>query len=416
MAAVVVFLTLIFLFSLVANRAQRSIFTGPMLFTLAGILIYLVATPSDSAALSLPTLTDPLFMLMGEITLAVVLFSDATHISFRQVRQENQLALRLLGIGMPLTIIAGSAAAAVIFAGVSIWEAAILGTILAPTDASLGTAVFNSKLIPLRIRQALTVEAGLNDGLSMPFLILFIGLSGVELAGHTDTWAVYAAQQIGFGALGGLAVGLLGGSLMVAADRRQWTEAKSRQLAMVVLAIMAWLLAGHTLHGNGFIAAFVAGAAFRYTYRQAHEQMTAFDESWGDFLTYFIFFYFGLVAAPLLPEITGSLWLYGILSLTLVRMAPVAIALIGARLRPETVLLMGWFGPRGLASVVLGLIYVETATDVPSNSFIVLAMIAAVMLSVIAHGASAYPATKLYARRVGNSEAEITEPAVDPAS
>ncbi len=402
MLIIVAFLALIFLFSLIARRTQSSLISGPMVFTGAGILLYFLSQrPELGGPTSMAGLTNPIFLLVGELTLAVVLFSDATHISFRQIRQENRLAIRLLAIGMPLTILAGAIAAVLVISGAPIWEAAILAVILAPTDASLGTAIFNSKLIPLNIRQALTVEAGLNDGLSMPFLVLFIALSGVELTGHDQSWFAFTAQQIGFGALGGVAVGLLGGWLMVAADRKGWTEPKSRQLAMIALAILSWLLTDHYLHGNGFIAAFVAGAAFRYTYRHASEEMTGFDESWGDFLTYLIFFYFGLAAAPWLAGIGANLWLFAVLSLTVVRMLPVAISLIGMGLNPPTVLLMGWFGPRGLASVVLGLIYLEILTVLDASSFIVLGMIATVLLSVFAHGASAYPATKLYARRAG---------------
>lgn len=189
---------------------------------------------------------------------------------------------------------------------------------------------------------------------------------------------------------------------MTQAERRGWIAGKAKQLAMLALAVMAWWLADHVLGGNGFIAAFVAGGALRFSHEDAHEHMAHFDESWGDLLVYFVFFAFGLIAAPVLTNIPGVIWLYALLSLTVVRMLPVAISMIGVRLQPASVLFMGWFGPRGLASVVLGMLYLEEVTSIDANSNIVLAMIATVLLSVLAHGISANPGVKLYARSIAS--------------
>lgn len=392
-----IFLTLVLLFSLVSGRAEKSVITGPMVFTAAGLLVYF-ALPEISTL----EITSPAVLVVAELTLAVVLFSDATHLSPRRVMRETQLPARLLGIAMPLTIVAGTLVALALATDVPLWEAAILATILAPTDASLGAAVVQSKLVPARIREALEVESGLNDGLSMPFLVLFIALAGVELHGGGNPWWVFTVQQIGFGVLAGLGIGLLGGWLMTQAQARGWIAGKAKQLAMLALAVLAWWLADHVLGGNGFIAAFVAGGAVRFSYEGAHQHMAHFDESWSDLLLYFIFFAFGLMGAPALSRIPGFMWLYALLSLTVVRMAPVAISMIGTKLRPASVLFMGWFGPRGLASVVLGMVYLKEVTGIDANSKIVLAMIATVVLSVVAHGVSAHPAIKLYARQMAD--------------
>jgi NhaP-type Na+/H+ or K+/H+ antiporter len=401
------FLTLLFLFSLISERAKSTIITGPMVFSGAGILAYYALPEITNLEISDPSV---LVLVTGEITLAVLLFADATHTSLREVVRESQLPARLLGIGMPLTILTGTLAALLLVSDAPLWQAAILATILAPTDASLGASVVKSRLVPHRIRQALEVESGLNDGLSMPLLVLFIALSGVELHGSEKAWLVFTAQQIGFGLLVGLGIGWLGGLLMTYSEGRSWLAEGAKQLSTLSLAVLSWWLAEHVLGGNGFIAAFVAGGTLRTSYEHSHRHMARFNEAWGDLLVYLVFFTFGLIAAPALESITGLIWLYALLSLTVVRMLPVALATMGGKLQPSSVLFLGWFGPRGLASVVLGMVYLEQVTEIGANSNIVLAVIATVLLSVLAHGVSANPAIGLYANALQAAELDPEAP------
>jgi len=390
---------------LVSGRAEKSVITGPMVFAATGLLVHF-ALPEVSTL----EITSPGVLVVAELTLAVLLFSDATHHSLRQVTRETKLPARLLGIGMPLAILAGTVVAVLLLSDIPLWEAAILATVLAPTDTNVAPSVVNSRLVPPRIRQALDVESGLNDAVCLPLLVLFIALSGVEFQGE-QSWLAFAAQQIGFGALVGLGIGWLGGLLMTHAVGRGWMVRKAVQLAMLALAVLSWWLADHALGGNGFIAAFVAGSAVRMRYEDAHEHMTRFDEAWRDLLVYMVFFAFGVIAAPELGRITGQLWLYALLSLTFVRLLPVALSLVGTKLQPASVLFVGWFGPRGLASIILGLFYLENQTRLGVNSTIVLAMIATVLLSVLAHGLSANPAIRLYAGQV----ADLTQGAPEHA-
>ena len=204
--------------------------------------------------------------------------------------------------------------------------------------------------------------------------------------------------------LAGLGIGLLGGLLMTRAEGRGWMAQRAVKLAMLALAVLSWGLAEHALGGNGFIAAFVAGGTLRMRSEDAHQHMSRFDEAWGELLIYMVFFAFGVIVAPELGNITGQLWLYALLSLSIVRLLPVALSLMGTKLQPASVLFVGWFGPRGLASIVLGLVYLESQTRLTVNSTIVLAMIATVLLSVLAHGVSANPAIRLYTRQVAKLE------------
>jgi NhaP-type Na+/H+ or K+/H+ antiporter len=306
---------------------------------------------------------------------------------------------------MPLTILAGAVVAMLLFHDAPVWHAAILATILAPTDASLGAAVVNNPLVPHRIRQALEVESGLNDGFSMPLLVLFIALSGTELHGSNERWLVFTLEQIGFGLLVGLGTGWVGGLLMTQSEKRDWLGDGAKQLATLSLALLSWWLAEHVVGGNGFIAAFVAGGTLRFSYEQARRHMARFSEAWGNLLVYLIFFAFGMALGPQLGKITGRIWLYGLLSLTVARMLPVAISMLGTKLPASSVLFLGWFGPRGLASVVLGMVYLEEVTTIGVNSSIILGMMATVLLSVLAHGVTANPGVKLYARLLGGAGA-----------
>jgi NhaP-type Na+/H+ or K+/H+ antiporter len=402
------FLTLVFLFSLAKRRMATTIITGPIIFTLAGILIFVAYPPllerfPDWTELSAADAADPFFLLVGEITLVFVLFSEAAHIRLLEGdEKEDRMTVRLLFIALPLAVIFGAALAMVLLTDMPIWTAAVLATILAPTDASLGLAVVQSKRVPRLIRQVLTMEGGLNDGLGVPLLLFFIALSAAGVTGGLQSWLLFALRQIGFGVLVGLGVGWLGGKLMVSADRRGWMDGKSRQLALLSMAVLAWALSEHGLHGNGFIAAFHAGIGLLLSYRNTDQPQPHFDEAWVDLLIYFIFFYFGISVCPALSFLTGQFWLYAILSLTLVRMVPVAISMIGVGLRPASTLFLGWFGPRGLAAIILALIYLEEVAHIGINvnMTILLAGAATVLLSLVAHGVSAIPGINLYAHQL----------------
>jgi NhaP-type Na+/H+ or K+/H+ antiporter len=396
MGPIAIFLLLIFFFTLISKRIEKTILTAPIIFTLGGMGVYLI----------LPRLADReihnnIILLIAELTLALLLFTDASQIDLRKLLKETELPQRLLGIGMPLTILMGTILAVLIFDGFSIWEAALLAVILAPTDAGLGQVVVKSRLVPERIRQALNVEAGLNDGLAMPFFTLFIGLAAAADPFIAGDWLLYTVEQIFFGLLAGIVVGWLGGWLLGTAGKRGWVEEPLQQLGFLSLALMCYGGAG-LIGGNGFIAAFIGGILVKRGFEDAHFHANEFSEAWGQFLNYFVFFIFGMIAAPLIPHFGSTTLIFAVLSLTIIRMLPVAISLIRMRLISASVLFLGWFGPRGLASIVLGLIFLEREVDLIFEDDIILAVAATVLFSIIAHGVSALPGTKWYAQRIEN--------------
>ncbi len=407
MGPIAIFVILIFFFTLISKRIEKTILTAPIIFTLAGMFVYLI-----SPRLAKLELQNHTILLIAELTLALLLFTDATRIDSRKLLKETILPGRLLGIGMPLTILAGTIVAMLIFHGFPIWEAALLAVILAPTDASLGQVVVKSRMVPERIRQALNVEAGLNDGLAMPLFTLFVGLAAETDPFLTGDWFLYSVEQIFFGLLAGIILGWMGGWLIGEAGKRGWIDESMQQLGLLALALMCYggaVLIG----GNGFIAAFTGGLLVKRGFEDARFHTSEFSEAWGQLLNYFVFFIFGMIAAQVLPQFDVTTLIFALLSLTFVRMIPVAVAMIRTRLNPATVLFMGWFGPRGLASIVLGLVFLEREVDLSFERIIIQAVAATVLISIFAHGLSSLPGIKWYTRRIEDldeSALELQEP------
>jgi sodium/hydrogen antiporter len=385
----------VFVFGLVSRRLEGTVLTAPLVFVAAGVIL----GPTGLGLVDFG-LDDHAVLLLGEIALAIVLFTDAAGINLSVLRQNEGVPLRLLGIGMPLTIALGTIVAALVFTDLTFWEAAIVGTVLAPTDAALGQAVVSNPRVPVRVRQALNVEAGLNDGLSVPFLALFLTLAvAEEELQPASYWIRFALEQIGFGVLVGVGVSLAGGWFVRWASRRGWMTESSQRLALLSLALIAWALAD-TVGGNGFIAAFVGGLVIGPTVERVGERLIHFTEAEGQLLNLSVFFAFGAFSFGVIQPLSLRVVLYAVLSLTLIRMLPAAVSLIGTRLSGLSVLFIGWFGPRGLASLVLGLIVVAEAPLLAGRGMIEQVVALTVLLSVLLHGVTAAPLSTAYAHWV----------------
>jgi sodium/hydrogen antiporter len=395
--------SVIFVFGLVSRRLEGTILTAPLVFVVAG----LVLGPWGLGLVEFG-LDDHTVLLVGEIALAIVLFTDAARTNLSALRQNEGLPLRLFGIGMPLTIALGTLVAALVLTDLTFWEAAIVATVLAPTDAALGQAVVSNPRVPIRIRQALNVEAGLNDGLSVPFLALFLILAVEEERLSANLWIRFALEQVGLGVLVGIGVGLAGGWLVSQASRRAWMTESFQRLVLLALALIAWALADQ-IGGNGFIAAFVGGLVVGPTVERVGEQLIRFTEAEGQLLNLSVFFIFGVLVLGAIQHLSWEVALYALLSLTVIRMLPVALSLYGTHLRGISVLFAGWFGPRGLASIVLGLIVVEEAPLLAGRDEIELVVALTVLLSVLLHGLTAAPLSAVYARRVDGMAADTPE-------
>ena len=381
-------------YGLVSRRLKGTVLTGPLLFAGFGWLV-------GSAALGLVPLetTSAALHVLAEITLILVLFTDAANIDLRQLRRDHNIPLRMLAIGMPLSIVLGTFVLLAVFPIFSLWEAALVATILAPTDAALGQAVVTNRLVPVRIRQALNVESGLNDGIALPFVLIFASLaSAMESSTHVSTWLVFALEQVTLGPLAGIFVGYAGARLVALCHRNKWMSMSAEGLIALALSFSAFALA-ELIHGNGFIAAFIAGLTFGNTLGRQCAYVREFAESEGLILVLLTFLAFGSAMLPMAVNEAQPLYvLFALFALTAIRMVPVWISLLGTAVKPFTTAFLGWFGPRGLASILFVLLVLRDFS-LPHQEEILLITIVSVALSILLHGITAGPAARWHGAR-----------------
>ncbi|MEM9564741.1 MAG: cation:proton antiporter [Actinomycetota bacterium] len=390
--AILVVAALLVAYGLVSARLERWSISGPLVFTAVGVLL----GPSAIDVLG-GRFDEGAVELMAEATLVLLLFGDATRIDLRLLRSQVAIPARMLGIGLPLTLAAGTFVTALAIDDLSLAGAAVVAAVLTPTDAALGQAVVGNPRVPVRIRQALNVESGLNDGLMLPAIAVLTALAGAEAGGESAThWVEFAARQIGFGVLVGVGVGYAGGRAIDHFGSRGWVDGAMRQIATLALAVAAFAGA-EVVEGNGFVAAFVAGMAFGVAARDRCHDAADFTEDEGQLLTLLTFLFFGaLLLGPRLDDLTPTVALCSLAFLTVVRMVPVAISLIGLGLAWPTVAYLGWFGPRGLASILFGLSVVEEV-ELGGGDVVLDIVTWTVAASIVLHGLSAGPAAERYA-------------------
>jgi sodium/hydrogen antiporter len=385
---------LIFSYGLVSRLAERSPITAPMVFVAIGIL----ASPLGIGILSVKV-DAALVQIIASVTLVLILFVDASTISVPSLIRERRLPMRLLLIGLPLTMLFGSIAGFLIFQDMEVWVVLLMALILSPTDAALGQAVVTNPAVPERIRRAINVESGLNDGMALPPILVCIAALSEAGIGDTGThyWINFTLKQLILGPVAGIIVGWLGGLIVDKASRAGWMNETYQRLSSASLAVIAYASA-EAMHGNGFMAAFFSGLALGTCTPSVRERIHEFAEAEGQQLALFIFLMLGLIMVPLIIQYWDiRAWLYAILSLTVIRMIPVALSLIGSKLDRGTVSFIGWFGPRGIASILYLLIVVGRIGK-SGYEYMLSVIVLTVLLSVFLHGISAVPLAHIYGR------------------
>lgn len=386
--AVLVVTAAIFGWGALSARLERAYLTAPIVFVGVGALL---AAGDLIDAPSAPETLKPLV----ELTLVWVLFSDAARVPVQDLRADLGRCVRLLAVGLPLTMLAGWGLAAWLFPGLDVGLALLVGAALAPTDAALGIPVVTNPAVPAPVRRLITVESGLNDGIATPVVMLALALaaSAEELEGAPGV--TQALVELAIGAAVGGAVGGAGGGVLRWARRRGWVAEEFAGIAVLALAIVAYA-AAVTLDANGFVAAFCGGLAFGALAGRRGLAELVFLEQASGLVTLLVWLAFGAIAWPIMVDrIDLTTVLYAALSLTVVRMVPVALATIGAGMDRSTVLFVGWFGPRGLASLVFVLLALEELGSAADEAVTVVGL--TVFLSVLAHGISAAPLAARYA-------------------
>lgn len=386
----VVGLLLVAGFAFSSRRLGRWSITAPVVFMVSGLVLQRVGVLGS-------VLTPQEYRLLAEVTLVLVLFDDASRVPLRALRRDAGLPARLLGIGLPLAMVAGTLAGALVFRGHGWWTLAALAAILAPTDAALGASLLSEPRIPERIRQLVNVESGLNDGLAAPFVLFLLAGAGAEDAGEAVGQAVTSAiEELALAVVVGVLVGWVGARTLALVRARGWSDPRLEPVGVLALAILTYVIA-LSVDGNGFVAAFVGGVAFGQARpRTGGDDELELTEQLGDVLGYLVWLVFGVVVGEVLPHFTVAMVGYALLSLTLVRMVPAALALAGSGLGRDQVLLVGWLGPRGLASIVFAILSLDYL-DASDVDLVVGAVAMTVVLSVLLHGLTAGPLARRYA-------------------
>lgn len=392
---VILIIALIVLFyGFISRKLAQFDISGPMVFTLLGLIFSPFGLNITAVEINAEFVT-----VLVEIALVLVLFSDAALLDLKLLRRSWRIPARLLFIGLPLTIIVGTAVAVWLFPEQPITYMLLLALLLTPTDAALGKAVVSDKKVPKMIRSSINVESGLNDGIVFPIVLTVVALitSGLSKAGDYG-WVWYVAEQIVFGMLVGGIVGYLGAKLLNKAIQHNWVEESYQNLIPIALAILAFYLA-ELLSGNGFIAAFFAGLYIGNTSQQARDHIEEFAESEGELFILISFFLFGLAfVSRTLHDINVNVVIYALLSLTLLRMLPVVISLIGTKLDMASRVFIAWFGPRGIASILYVLIVAHEVGDTGGFEIVYAVVTLTILMSIFAHGFSAQPLANLYSK------------------
>lgn len=384
------------IFSMLSGKLKGTVITAPMVFIAFGYLI----GPGVFNAVEVE-IDQGVIHLIAEITLILVLFSDAARINVAQLIKDHNLPLRMLAFGLPITMIAGTVTATIIFPNFPLWEAALLAAILAPTDAALGQAVVSAHAVPVRIRQAINVESGLNDGIALPAVLLFAALASSSHGTDSNNWVLFAILQVTLGPLAGVFIGYFGGKLLDTAVEKGWVTNSFQGIGVLSLAFFTFSIA-ELVGGNGFIACFVGGLVFGNTIKHPCKFLFEFMEGDGELLILITFLIFGLTMLPAGIELLNPMYLlYALLSLTVIRMLPIAISLIGTGVRLPTHLFLGWFGPRGLASILFVLLILEES-EIMYGTEILTVTVITVVLSAFLHGISAAPLANLYSKLVSS--------------
>lgn len=390
---IIVFMAMVILgYGLFSKKAENSIITAPMVLVIIGLIVSFfqlqLLADGPKAYFVKPIM---------EFTLLLVLFIDGSSINLKNLKNYKGLPIRLLGIGLPLTMIMGSFIAIWMFPEVSPLVLILMAFILSPTDAALGQAVVTGNQVPQKIRQTINVESGLNDGIALPPILVCIALlSGDAGEGFDKTyWLAFVAKQFIYGPLVGGAIGWIGGKLVEIAFKRGMMTPVYQMLASVAIAVLAYSGA-EFFGGNGFIGAYVAGMFLGTKTEMVRERMKEFGEAGSQIMILFIFLLFGMLLVPLsYIHWDWKTLVYAVLSLTVIRMLPVALSLVKTGLDQKTVWFIGWFGPRGIASVLyLLMAIIELGSEGYERIISVITL--TVLMSIFLHGISAVPLSAIF--------------------
>jgi len=391
-------------FSLFSQKIHKSPITAPIIFTFFGFIL-----GPDLLNLVNLQVSNEITKIIAILTLVLVLFTDASRMQLKSIQKYHNIPVRLLVIGLPLTFLFGWFFAYFFFPQLAFFELALLSAVLCPTDAALIHGVVSFPRVPLRIRQALNIESGLNDGLMVPIVVGLISIvSALETTITPNSWIILLVREIAIGFIVGFFLGNLGGKICEFTHRKKWMDHTFEEISAIAVALLAYTLS-ELLYGNGFIGAFTSGLFISNYAKSMKKSIQDFASTEGQLLTLLLFFIFGSsFVATAISKISFSIFIYAILSLTVIRMIPVSLSLLGCGLRGPTYLYLGWFGPRGIASIVFAFLVLEKVPTA-SGQFIFDVAVATILLSIFIHGLTSMLGANWYSRVINRVKGRIVE-------
>ncbi|MEV0584562.1 cation:proton antiporter [Nonomuraea sp. NPDC050310] len=368
------FAALLLLAVLLSSLANRTILSTAALFLVAGFVL-------GDGALGLISLSpdDDMVGTLAELALFAVLFTDGMRVGWKDLRTAWRLPGRALGWGLPLTLVI-TALAAHYIVGLGWIESLLVGAILAPTDPVFAAALVGNEKVPPRLRQLLNVESGVNDGLALPFVMLFLAVA----AGSDDLHLGDLGLELGLGVLIGVAVPWLAIKL----EQTRWFSASTQYEPLNALAIGLLVLAlGKATHGNLFLAAFSAGITVATFGERQRESFEHFGELIAELFKLAALLVFGALITPaLLGSVGWTGWLFAVLALVAARPVAIWISFLGSGLSMREQAAVAWFGPKGFASVVYGLIVLSSGIAAGQEVFQLVAV--TIVLSILLHSST----------------------------
>ncbi|KXF55422.1 hypothetical protein AXA44_37845 [Rhodococcus sp. SC4] len=383
--SVFVLIVLVLCFSVVSGRLRRGYLSPAAVFVVVGVVL-----GADGLGLVEVQADREGFRTVAELALTLILFTQASRLDLRTMLRQGAMARRLLGIGMPLTVVLGTVVALLLLPALPSWEAVCLAVIVAPAEAALVEALLVDPRIPRRIREGLSVESGLYDGFAVAALLTVLAIASQEAEPAPGEWAWFAFRTVHVSLAVGIVIGLVGGKAIAVARAHGWTTDSWAQLATLALAVLCFG-AGEQFHGSGFATAFAGGLAYAAIKpgRGQDRAPTQVAGAASELLELVTFALFGaVVVVPAFRDADWRVLAFAIAAVTLVRLVSVLVAFTRSDVPAASVVFMGWFGPRGITTLVLGLIVLEEGV-MQEPLLLTQAAVVTVVLSIVLHSVTA---------------------------
>ncbi|WP_329377082.1 cation:proton antiporter [Streptomyces sp. NBC_01351] len=370
---------------LLSGLAARTVLSTSLLFLLGGALV-------SDGFLGLIHITpdSEIVAVTADLALFAVLFTDGMHVSFPKLRENWKNPARALGLGMPLAMV-GMALATHYIAGLDWTTSFLVGAVLAPTDPVFASAIVGRKEVPAKLRQLLNVESGINDGLALPVVLILIAAAG-PTASHSKTSIGSIALELGLGLAFGIVLPLVVAGLVRL--RLLGAEPKLQPLLPLATGIILYGLC-HLTHANPYLAAFSAGAVLATVSPEPKAAFEPLGESLAELAKFAALLVFGALLTPqLFGDLSAGGYVAVLLAIFLIRPASLLLSLLGTRLERREKLVAAWFGPKGFASVVYGLLVLQAGIPQGEQAYTLIAV--CIAFSIIAHSSTDVPVARLF--------------------